>query len=146
MPIQPQYNDPSLRPDSEEFKEAPKLGAWVTKYVSRRLAQLLQGPVLKAWGALGTTFTLKLNDFALQTGILSANVTITLDLAHTRAGSFGYVELTQDGTGGRTAAWTNAAWSAGAPPVVAAGAGKKTMLMFVHNGSSWVGSVLASNY
>lgn len=146
MPIQPQYNVNPITPDSAETRDVTKLAYWIRKYITDRLNQIFQGPTLKAWGALGTTFTLKINDFSLQTGILSANTTITLDLAHTRAGSFGFIELTQDGTGGWTAAWTNAVWSAGTPPVVAAGAGKKTLLIFVHNGSNWVGSVLATNY
>lgn len=146
MPIQPQYNVASLHADSPEMSDVGKLGAWITKYITRRLSQIFQGPTDQAWGSLGTAFTVKLNDFSLQTGILSANTTITLDLTHTRAGCFGFVELTQDGTGGRVVGWTNASWSGGAAPVIAAGAGKKTMLLFVHNGTSWVGSVLATNY
>lgn len=147
MPIQPQFNTVNaLHGDAPEFTDLKLFGGWVNKYITSRLSQLFKGPTSKAWGAIASTFTLKLNDFALQSVTLAVNTTITLDTAHTRMGSFGYVEVIQNGTGGWTAAWTNALWAASTAPVVAAGAGKRTMLLFVHNGSGWVGSVLASNY
>lgn len=145
MPIQPQYNIATLRDESPEVSDPKLLGRWITQYIVRRLNQLFRGPTSRAV-TLGSAATLSLNEFALHTGILTVGTAITLDLLHTRAGSFGYVELTQDSTGGWAVSWVNASWTNGTPPTIAAGAGKKTLLLFVHNGSAWVGSVLASNY
>lgn len=140
----------------QQFNVAPVLDApgapdWFRQFSQRyqqsmkRIGEALTGPVLFNVVALDAaeTISLKLGDLIAATLIVNTTITIALDQ---RGGAEGMIELMQDGVGLRTVAWVNVLWAGSTPPVVASGAGKRTLLGFTCVGSAWVGRVIASNY
>lgn len=68
---------------------------------------------------------------------LTGNVTLTLSNPPTR-GTF-MIELEQDGTGGRTFAFTTTVkWRTGSAPGLSTTAGKKAILIGVYDGTDWL--------
>lgn len=120
---------------------------FLDRYVAqaKRVVEALPGPTLFNLAAVtGPAHTVSLRSGDVVAATLIADVAITIPL--TRAGDEGMLELTQDGTGGHAVTWVNVVWSNATPPVVAATAGKRTLLGFTNLGAEWVGRVIASNF
>lgn len=119
-----------LRPDT----------AWGQQLVAR-LEQTLPGAQSASYGTRSGAVTLDLGTADVTTLTLGGNVTLTLRPAP--AGTVAWLQLTQDGTGGRTVAL-----SGGVCPgwTMTATASKSDLLGFVYVGSQWVGTTHAQNY
>lgn len=125
---------------------------WFRRFVERYVAQMkrvgdsLPGPRLFNAAAITGTATVTVRTADVIAATLIGDVAITVALTEHRAGDEGLLELTQDGTGGHAVTWVNVVWSNSTPPVVAAGAGKRTLLGFTHLGAEWIGRVVATNF
>lgn len=93
-----------------------------------------------AVGSVATSATVPVSD--LTTLTLTGNAALTLDTEGALTGDAGFLEVTQDATGGRVPTWPNVL-AAVAP---AAAANARTMYHCKYNGTAWVLSVHASNY
>lgn len=92
-----------------------------------------------AIGNSGTAQTISLTSGTVQTVTLTDNCTFTMPSA-TSGKSF-ILQLTQDGTGGRTAAFTGVLWSGGSAPTITAAAGSVDIVSFHAIGSTWYGNI-----
>lgn len=119
------------------------------------------GPVL---GIAGSTVALvdeNVNTVAASTGALTLpDVTVatlhrvtltancTLAFPAAGAGKSFLLELAQDGTGSRTAAWpASVKWAGGTAPTLTATAGKGDLFSFYClDGANWLGAIVAQNY
>ena len=120
-------------------REAPT-ASFLTRLVDA-LRKALPGPLLNALGTLLADKTLDLAASDVTTVTLGANVTLTLSSA--RPGTSAFLELAQDGTGGRTVTLSGATvpgWT------MTATASKKDMLCLVRNQTTWVGNIHAQSY
>jgi len=70
----------------------------------------------------------------------------TLTLAGGVAGGVYTVEVLQDGTGGRTVAWSGAVWPAGVAPTSTTTANRKDVFTFYFDGTHYLGVVFGQNY
>lgn len=91
-----------------------------------------------AIGNSGTTKTLSLTSGTFQTVTLTGNCTFTMPTA--TAGQSFILIVSQDATGGRTAAFTSVKWPGGSAPTITSTASAIDILTFVANGTSWFGS------
>lgn len=132
--------------------EDPTWPVWFSRFVERYIAQMkrvaesLPGPRLFNAAAVSGTATVTLRTADVIAVTLIGDVALTVALTDHRAGDEGTLELTQDGTGGHVVTWANVVWTNSTPPVVAAGAGTRTLVGFTHLGAEWVGRVIATNF
>ncbi len=70
----------------------------------------------------------------------------TLTLSGGVAGGVYTVEVLQDGTGGRTVAWSGAVWPNGATPVSTTTANRKDVFTFFYDGSNYLGVQFGANF
>lgn len=131
--------------------EDPAMPEWFRRFLARyvqqakRIAESLSGPTLHNAVAVSVAATVALRLADVVAVTLIGNVALTLPL--TRGGDEGMLELTQDGTGGHTVTWVNVVWTNGTPPVVASGAGKRTLLAFTCiSATEWAGRVVVTNF
>lgn len=142
MTFQPQWNWQPPAPGETPWRDLPTFGAWLTRQF-RVLAAATKGPTCRSVLSPGATAaTVYPGQFDLTPITLTANASITLDVASSRAGKLAYLELTQDASGGHTVTWTGALTS----PSISTTANKRTLLEAVHNGAGWVLATLASGY
>lgn len=106
------------------------------------IRKALPGPVVQTLETLTVNRDVDLSVGDLTTVTLGANVTLTLSTA--RPGTSAFLELAQDGTGGRTVTLVNSSGLGGW--TMTATASKKDMLYLVRTSTTWVGSIHAQNY
>jgi hypothetical protein len=75
---------------------------------------------------------------------MTGNGTITLSGGE--AGGVYTVEVLQDGTGGRTVAWSGAVWPAGIGPTSTTTPNRKDVFTFFYDGSNYLGAVFGQNF
>lgn len=132
--------------DADALKCSPALMTWLNRSFAK-LKHALPGPVLTAKGTITANLDVDLSDVSLMSITLGANVTLTLlGLPTVRGGAEAKLELTQDATGSRVVTWVNATGTGGAVTAPTATANKKTLYLATYTGSTWVLTVLASNF
>jgi hypothetical protein len=92
-----------------------------------------------AIGNTGTSQTIALTSGTVQTATLTGNCTFTMPTA--TAGKSFILLLKQDGTGSRTATFTDVKFNAAGAPTITATANKMDILTFVADGTNWYGSI-----
>jgi hypothetical protein len=92
-----------------------------------------------AIGNTGTSKTIALTSGTVQTATLTGNCTFTMPTA--TAGKSFILLLKQDGTGSRTATFTDVKFNAAGAPTITATANKMDILTFVADGTNWYGSI-----
>ena len=70
----------------------------------------------------------------------------TLTLSGGVAGGIYTVEVLQDGTGGRTVAWSGATWSGGVAPAATTAANRKDVYTFYFDGTAYLGVLFGQNF
>lgn len=85
------------------------------------------------------------NGASFQLTMNSATPTLTLGTAPTEYQEL-YVQLIQDGTGGRDPTFANVTWAAGAAPAILQDIASITYLKFVGAGSVWTGFAANQNF
>jgi len=70
----------------------------------------------------------------------------TLTLANGAAGGVYTVEVLQDGTGGRTVAWSGAVWPNGVVPTSTTTLNRKDVYTFFYDGSNYLGVQFGANF
>jgi hypothetical protein len=132
--------------DAGVLRCPPELMVWLNRQFVK-LKGALPGPFAIARGTVTTDIEVKLGDVSLLQLTLGDDIEITLVTAQdVRAGAEAKLELTQDATGSRAVTWVNATGTGGSVPAPTATANKKTLYLATYNGTTWLLSVLSSNY
>jgi hypothetical protein len=97
-------------------------------------------------GDTGTAKTIDFNNGNVQKVRLTGNVTFTF--SNPSAGASYMLELLQDATGSRTVTWPSTVkWSdGGTAPTITGTANRKTVVVFVYNGTNYLGVVFGLNF
>lgn len=101
------------------------------------------GDIINTVGASGATETIDLTDGNFHDITLTADCTFTFASVATGRARWFTLQLTQDGTGGRTVTWPGSvSWIGGAAPTLDETAGNAEVLTFytLDGGTSWVGA------
>lgn len=119
------------------FQDGQAAGS-ITEQDERDLVVSVDSWVGPAFVALtsGTTVTWATAGEKVNNATLTLAHNATLDITGEVAGATGWLELTQDGTGGRTFALPSGT-VLGATTSINATAGKKTGILWTYNGSSY---------
>lgn len=96
-------------------------------------------------GSSGATKTINWATSGVQKLTLSANCTISF--SNPNEGGFYFLELRQDGTGGRTVTWpANVKWAGGTAPTLTTTANRTDLITFYFDGSYYCGVVSGQNF
>lgn len=141
-----QYNFKVFTPPSLKDAGIAAVITAILGHLDRQLtliSRALRGAVVFDAGTSGSAKTVNPTIADITELELTDNAAVTLSLTDLRKGMSGSVEFTQDAIGGWVPTFVNLV---GSVPSIAAGIGKRTLVLFTHVGDGWVATVLASNY